>query len=828
MSRKITLMGIVMSFMLLTSVSAIGNLPQRVKISRQAVKHGKITPEMLTKKQQAGKRLLAFPLGGMAKVDESEEMVVLTEDFSKFTAGSEATPDATDIADIATGNIASEYTLTPNWSGAGIFQAGGTAYIGMYTDADTEDTGFLNTPDFDLSGNGGTFTVFFRARSTSAEGDEVYVIWVNSENDYDYDGVQIPITSEWTDYSYTFSGVGLENMFIQLFPMQYTAYLDDIRITQADNGISAPKVLAPTDVTPTSFTARWEPVAKAESYLLNVYSYEEKSTGVEETTVTEGFDGLVAGGNKNKFIDEAASVFPEGWTIDVQTNGTSRHLYNTDGNYSSPSISLAFDATGDKIETPVTPAAISAISFWIKSQGADASSSITVECNNGTEWITLGSLSMNLFSTEGEKVEVSPEYIPEGTVQVRLSYTKGTGNCSIDDVSYTYGGNQRVKEYVLENRETVETSYAVSGLTAGVDYYYTVRARNARFTSVLSEEQKAVEAVELPVPVVKDATNVSDAGFTANWEAVEGAEGYLPIVLMAHKAAADEQYFLLNEDFHRVTVGTEEEPEYLGLFVSLEEYMSRGEWVGIMPVCVDGMIGLDNELGSQGLPGTLYSPAYDLSKDGGKAKLAFRAKGTDVASVVVTLYDDDEKILFTETKPLTADWSNLTFDLTGGKAESTIEIMVSDGAGILYIDDLQVSQNLKTGEVTEFFYASRQVVETYSTFETPDKGTGDSYSFMVACYVFNEEDEPVISDFSERKEVGPNTSVSSTEDSDIRVYVAGNLHVVLAAPAPVAVYTVNGICLETLNAEGGDTEIRLAGKGIYIVKAGDRVFRVVK
>lgn len=42
----------------------------------------------------------------------------------------------------------------------------------------------------------------------------------------------------------------------------------------------------------------------------------------------------------------------------------------------------------------------------------------------------------------------------------------------------------------------------------------------------------------LPVPVVKPATNVSDAGFTANWEKVSGANCYTVYTYIRHKAPA--------------------------------------------------------------------------------------------------------------------------------------------------------------------------------------------------------------------------------------------------------------------------------------------------
>lgn len=64
-------------------------------------------------KSTAVKSLKAISKAGKAADETPNLQVLLEEDFSKFTAGSEATPDATDVADATTGYIADELTNTP-------------------------------------------------------------------------------------------------------------------------------------------------------------------------------------------------------------------------------------------------------------------------------------------------------------------------------------------------------------------------------------------------------------------------------------------------------------------------------------------------------------------------------------------------------------------------------------------------------------------------------------------------------------------------------------------------------------------------------------------
>ncbi len=69
------------------------------------------------------------------------------------------------------------------------------------------------------------------------------------------------------------------------------------------------------------------------------------------------------------------------------------------------------------------------------------------------------------------------------------------------------------------------TTYSVTGIAAGTNYYYRLRAFNAG--GISGNSDTIMVALGLPAPVATIVTSYTPAGFTANWEASSGALGYL-------------------------------------------------------------------------------------------------------------------------------------------------------------------------------------------------------------------------------------------------------------------------------------------------------------
>ena len=71
----------------------------------------------------------------------------------------------------------------------------------------------------------------------------------------------------------------------------------------------------------------------------------------------------------------------------------------------------------------------------------------------------------------------------------------------------------------------------------GKTYFFTVKAKNDKYTSVESNEvQVYVPIRTMPVPELADPTDITDTGYTARWYPVERAMGYAVRHFLKHTA----------------------------------------------------------------------------------------------------------------------------------------------------------------------------------------------------------------------------------------------------------------------------------------------------
>ena len=281
----------------------------------------------------------------IASQDKNRELIettLLSEDFSKFTAGSEDAPDGTRLDDPETGMIDDTYFNTPGWSGLEVYQAGGCAYV-TFSD-EYYETGMIITP---LINTEGAIYIKCRMRSDSPYGD--YAGYnICDENFEAIDANYTEIGNEWTEVSW-FTTSGLEDSYVYIYSYESNVYIDDIEITVCS--LPTPVMLEETNITDNSFTANWESVDGADSYTLDLYA-QHTATGDETYYYSElNFNDITSAGTYEapEIVVEMAMDYNEWYIympalINEAIGVTGQYVnYNQYGFVQSPVLDLTSD-----------------------------------------------------------------------------------------------------------------------------------------------------------------------------------------------------------------------------------------------------------------------------------------------------------------------------------------------------------------------------------------------------------------------------------------------------------------------------------------------------
>ena len=229
------------------------------------------------------------------------EIVVINEDFSKFTEGTEETPDAVNIAG-DTGVIPDKFLNDSHLSGLPVYQAGGCAYMGEYYSSTGLVGSKLITQDLNASSD---LSISFRAKTKKElTADKIKVSYLNYDTDAEetseITSKTFDITNNWQTFTLTFNAFSDGDPYIQWQALSGSYYIDDIKVTTGTDRIEKPVAAPYSDYKATSFRANWNAVDGASSYLLSVYilrgSQKEFIFKQKEVTGTSyevtGLDGL--------------------------------------------------------------------------------------------------------------------------------------------------------------------------------------------------------------------------------------------------------------------------------------------------------------------------------------------------------------------------------------------------------------------------------------------------------------------------------------------------------------------------------------------------------
>lgn len=255
-----------------------------------------------------------------------------------------------------------------------------------------------------------------------------------------------------------------------------------------------------------------------------------------------------------------------------------------------------------------------------------------------------------------------------------------------------------------------------------------------------------IEVVSIPdvtAPQVLPATDITAEGYTANWTAVDYADGYLVYPRVSHVADGIEPSYLLNTGFEQITEGTVQEPvEPKYVIESLDDFTDSHGWLVRLPLRANSALGLTNKYLQSYGNSLLQSPTLNLSGNSGNVDVSLRWLAQDVDMFQVSMYEvrPDGKVSLRSTKMVYTgeefnEWKESEFTIGGGTASSMLVILLPETTqGTVFFDRISMSQTLEEG--TRFIIPGATVNATTNTacIATPGLSPDDSRSYSVRAY----------------------------------------------------------------------------------------------
>lgn len=805
-------------------VTFLAALAVQTPCSAQQVRRGAV-PNQLTWASAHNKTVKTAPGASILLVDE---------DFSGLTAGTEDAPDHNLLEDnlgwVNSGLKPYHESCTLPWGGMGLSSAGGTIAV---TD------GFLNTPTGDYSG---TLKMTCRVRLTKGQeitdwnGDVLEnvpldIILLRRSVFQDFKRVTYNLTEEWQEITFEADNGWFSDTMIQFFtPYNMTFLVDDVKIEHVITSIEYPHANSATTVSDDTFIANWDGTSTADEYLLSVYTKSQNPNNDVEEGDFETINTV-----DGKMINEADPGYPEGWDISVTQLGSERHVFTEPGMFNSGKQSVCLDADGDYIQNRIAADPIKELHFWVNVDDSEmpadeeSNSTLVFQVFNGTEWFDLFYLSVEAARQLGKGTMVDcTEYLSmvDKVMQVRLVYNKDMyDGClvAIDDFGFTAPG-QLIKNYLFEDKVVPAEngcSMEVKVPDANAEYFYYLKARNSMFTSAASNE---IEVFDVHEPIALDATNITSDSYVANWKCGPKSDFFTVNQYLRYTAAQDvPEYVVLEEDFSKVVSTAAPEAPEVGAeveeYASLDQYTKIPGWKAGSYVVADGMLG-GYEAYYPYKIGSVILPEMDLSHNGGVCNVTIRAYGQQGDWLII---GGNSQITVGAMEFVETGFKEMTFTLEGCSEDEEFEIYTQN-YGTFLIDYIKITQPLIAGEDVKILTKS-QITDnaddrSVSFTEVPfTEGLDVCYNVVAHRRYHGSEDEIWRSHDSNIIVVNNSTTgiCQAVQELPSCIEVRDNaVAVTMSAEGMVKVYDFTGRLVKNALLSAGENIIQLSA-GAYVV-----------
>lgn len=210
-------------------------------------------------------------------------------------------------------------------------------------------------------------------------------------------------------------------------------------------------------------------------------------------------------------------------------------------------------------------------------------------------------------------------------------------------------------------------------------------------------DDEELSANGLPIVRPLPATEIYPESYVANWiPCKKKVNGYEVFTYATKKVTEDNtEFHYLKTGFDDYEIGTIDKPES-GTFYGPLPDVERYGWTVYNSKIAEGALGIDNSMYGI-LNGSLMSPIYDLSQNGGEVKVKMNVCGRNVTKVNLYLFENSKE-LSSASMDVTNDWTEHTVTLTGGTSTSYLLVEVDkNSTGNLFISDFDMWQTLPAG-----------------------------------------------------------------------------------------------------------------------------------
>lgn len=646
--------------------------------------------------------------------------VLLDEDFSKMTTGTNEQPDDALLGNFygAPGKwIDGAYTQESGWSGTGIHSAGGC--VAVISQADYAAAP-LNTPLGDYSGD---ITITFRARNVPGSKSNALLFVTPCIGGIDYPKYAtldesssfsyFTLGNNWSEITITFKNYSANNDGFIQFNVYGSALLDDIKITNSASFVAPPIVSSVNHFTADGgFTLNWEPVRKANDYRL--YLYKKVYTSDEnEVTYDEDFE--------NGAVGEAFTT--DGTVVEGEGEGSSKALKLCDGQTLTTVDGLTKIKSAD---------------FWLKlvcpEDAIDDIEGITLRSldESGTwheaylnaeafldgQSINIDEIYYGGWANTYSQFQISSAGLPEGAYLLVDNYAYTTGRPGkLEQQSLLNGSYAMGLLYGIKGTKLTLTSDMVEdGLDPDAEYYYKLCSHNVQLVS----DSKVCHAFGVAAPVALPATDMDASGqYVANWQTTHKATAYQVNTYGVTTAENDEtDHEVMAESFDKIDASMTDAEDLNSATpldnsreTSLSDYASQPGWCGVGNIIARGMLGCESAYEQNNY---LVLPPLYLANDS-TFTLEIHAYGSPLYYFVVQVGGVAYQTNFDEAGELDESFAGIPVPDDG----QDVEVILYDGLsyGAFLVDDVKVLQNVKKGGRVYTYLGTEEVsAPTLSSF----------------------------------------------------------------------------------------------------------------